>query len=185
MIEIWKDVEGYPNYMVSSMGNVKSLNYRGNTGKEKMLKYDNNKGYNRVLLYKDGKYKKYMVHRLVAQAFIPNPNNYPIINHKNENTIDNRVENLEWCTHQYNTNYGSRSKKFAISNSIPILQFTKEGNFVKKWDSATQVQKELGFDKSGINQNLKRKTKSAYGFVWMYQKIGVFEIDVNKLKRVA
>lgn len=108
-IEIWKSLEflGYPNYEVSTLGNVKSLNYL-RTGKGKILKQCKNKlGYVRIQLYNKGIGKKFSVHRLVALAFIPNPDNLPIINHKDENPSNNNVNNLEWCTNLYNTTYNN------------------------------------------------------------------------------
>lgn len=108
MEEIWKDIEGYEGlYQVSNLGKVKSLNYN-KTAKSELLKLrKNTNGYTRVVLYKNRKAKDYQVHRLVAEAFIPNPNNYPIINHKDENKTNNRVDNLEWCTYLYNNTYGT------------------------------------------------------------------------------
>ena len=108
----WKDIPGYEGlYQVSNLGEIKSLNYR-NTGKEKILKLiKDKKGYFHVNLYKNGKLKNLQVHRLVAMAFIPNHNNYNQVNHKDENTSNNAVENLEWCTAKYNSNYGNRNKK--------------------------------------------------------------------------
>lgn len=110
--QFWKDIPGYEGlYQVSNTGRVRSLNYNG-TRKTKVLKQGTNKdGYKRIKLYKDGKFKVYLVHRLVALAFIPNPNNYPIINHKDENRWNNNVDNLEWCTYKYNSNYGNCIKK--------------------------------------------------------------------------
>lgn len=117
MVEIWRDIEGYEGlYQVSNFGRVKSLNKR----KGRILKpIKDHFGYLRVNLYKDFKYKIHKVHRLVAQAFIENPNNYPIINHKDEDKTNNKVENLEWCNHQYNNNYGTvieRKRKTSTNN---------------------------------------------------------------------
>ena len=187
-MKIWKDIKGYENlYQVSSEGRVKSLgNGKSNASKERVLKpYKTKGGYLVVSLSKDGKQKLYYIHRLVATAFITNPNNLSEVNHKNEDKTDNRIENLEWCTSQYNNNFGTHNERMAKSKSIPILQFTKNGEFIRKWDSAIQAERELGFCNSGINKNLKGKLKSAYGYIWMNAVINGFTIDINKLKKVA
>lgn len=108
-MEEWKNIVGYEGkYQISSLGRVKSLNYR-NTGKEKILKQNINKGYKEISLF-DGKTKKiYLVHRLVALHYISNPNNYPCVNHKDEDKTNNTVSNLEYCTYKYNNNYGTRN----------------------------------------------------------------------------
>lgn len=113
--EEWRDIEGYPNYRVSNLGRVKSLNYN-HTGKEKVLKAGTNKGYLRVVLCKNGKKKRFQVHRIVAMAFLPNLHNYPQVNHMDENPLNNCVENLEWCTAQYNSNYGTRIERVAAAH---------------------------------------------------------------------
>ena len=108
-MEEWKNIVGYEGkYQISSLGRVKSLNYR-NTGKEKILKQNINKGYKEISLF-NGKTKKiYLVHRLVALHYISNPNNYPCVNHKDEDKTNNTVSNLEYCTYKYNNNYGTRN----------------------------------------------------------------------------
>ena len=101
--EIWKDILGYEGkYQVSNWGRVKSLNYN-NTGKEGIMKLtkDGN-GYLQVQLHKDGKVKECRVNRLVAQAFLENPDNLPEVNHKDKNRSNNKLENLEWCDRKYN-----------------------------------------------------------------------------------
>ena len=110
--EIWRDIEGYEGlYQVSNMGRVKSLGNDKNR-KEKILKPGmNNYGYLQVGLHKEGKRKIFQVHRLVAQAFIPNPEELPEINHKTEIKTDNRAEFIEWCDHRYNMNYGTRNER--------------------------------------------------------------------------
>lgn len=124
--EEWRPIKGYENYMVSSKGKVKSLNYN-KTGKEKILKPANDgHGYLFVQLCKNGKVKKMKVHRLVANAFIPNPNNYPIINHRDETRCNNCVENLEWCTVAYNNSYGTRTEKCSTSIKCFDLQTNQE-----------------------------------------------------------
>ena len=124
MKEEWRDIRGYEGrYLISSFGRVKSLNYH-RENKEKILKLSVDKhNYLHIMLCKNGRKKRFQIHRLVAEAFIPNPNNYPIINHKDENPSNNCVTNLEWCTHKYNINYGTRNKK---SSEIQIINGKKK-----------------------------------------------------------
>lgn len=116
MEEVWKDIVGYEGkYQVSNLGRVKSLNYK-QTNSERILKENTDKkGYKRAHLFKNGKGVHISIHRLVAEAFIPNPNNYPQVNHKDENKANNNMENLEWCTNEYNHNYGTRNKRMGNS----------------------------------------------------------------------
>lgn len=196
MVEIWKDIDGYPNYQVSNMGNVKSLNY-SHTGKEKLLKACIDKdGYLGVVLCNNGNKKGFRVHRLVAMAFIPNPLNLPIINHKNQIVNDNRVENLEWCDYVYNNNYADRNKKVGIASkkrmlgkcsklsykSLPVLQFTKDGKLIRKWDCITDVEKNIGIMHQDISKCCKGKQKTAGGFIWKYAiKFKVFDLAIEKV----
>lgn len=115
-MEIWKDIEGYEGlYKVSNLGNIKSLNYH-RSGKERILKPGKDRyEYLLVKLYKEGKCKRFSVHRLVAQAFISNPDNLPQVNHKDEDKINNSIENLEWCDSKYNNNFGTRNQRAALN----------------------------------------------------------------------
>lgn len=117
MEEIWKDIKGYEGkYKVSNLGRVKSLKDRHGY-REKILKQLlTHHGYMQVMLFdkaKGNKGKRYYAHRLVAEAFISNPNKFPIINHKDEIRTNNRIDNLEWCTHKYNSNYGTARVKIS------------------------------------------------------------------------
>ena len=114
--EIWKDIPGFENkYQVSNIGHIRSLNYK-RTGKCKIMKTPiDNTEYLQITLCKNNKKYKYKVHQLVALVFIPNPNNYPQVNHKNEIKTDNRVENLEWCTPKYNNNYGTHNARVSAT----------------------------------------------------------------------
>ena len=108
MDEIWKDKKNYEgHYQVSNFGRVKSIKF----GKEKILKQSIRHGYYCVVLSKNGILKNYFVHRLVAEAFIDNPDNLPQVNHKDECKTNNIVSNLEWCDRKYNINYGTRTEK--------------------------------------------------------------------------
>lgn len=186
VIEIWKDILGYEGlYQVSNLGDVRGLNYR-RSGELKLLKQNTTKeGYKRVMLSKNGKKKNYWVHRLVAIAFISNPNNYKEVNHKDENPSNNNVKNLEWCTHVYNMNYGTRNEraKKKISEtrkgkykgkdnpvSKPILMHDKEGNFIKRFDCIADANEYFGKNRycSNIYMCLTGRRKTAYGYVFKY-----------------
>lgn len=184
--EIWKDIEGFEGkYQISSMGKVKSLWF----GKEKILKnIKTDRGYIVVSLYKEGKQKNYYIHRLVAQTFLPNPDNLPQVNHRNENKTDNRVDNLEYCDSKYNNNFGTRTERAIKSKSIPILQFSKDGELVQKWDSVIEASRELGFYHSSIIECCKGRRKSAGGYRWKYYYKGIWlknHIPLIKQKKVA
>ena len=127
--ECWKDIEGYEGfYQVSNLGNIRSKY----SGKWKLMKATKNNHSRMVVgLYKNGKAKLFLVHRLVAQSFIPNPNRLPEINHKDENPLNNCVENLEWCTPKYNVNYGTRNKRDAETMSRrKVCMFNESGDIV-------------------------------------------------------
>lgn len=174
MIEVWKDIDGYPNYQVSNMGRVKSLNYKL-TGKEKIMNICNGgSGYLKICLSKDGKRKQYFIHRLVAQAFIPNPNNLPQVNHRDEDKQNNSVENLEWCDAKYNMNYGTCIKRISESKYKPICQFSKDGTLIKIWDGAKQAADELNIDCQHISDCCRCKRETAYGYKWCYHYKGLW-----------
>lgn len=188
-IEIWKPIIGYEGlYEVSSMGRVRSLDRRisyisrtqegkeyttTHTYKGKLMKQHNNHfGYKVIALCMDGKYRTYMVHRLVAEAFIPNPNNYPVVNHKDENKQNNCVENLEWCTQQYNINYGSgnirridtRNQNKSYHYQREVGQYTLDGVLIKKYPSASDT----GYCRESIRDCCNGRQKTAYGYKWGY-----------------
>ena len=129
-MEIWKDIKDYEGiYQISSLGNVKRLAYKiknpAPRANGSMLNFEEHllkpriitHGYLSVALYKNGIRKDYKLHRLVAQHFIPNPENKPEVNHKDENKTNNCVDNLEWCTHLYNSNYGTRPERIGKFHS--------------------------------------------------------------------
>lgn len=158
MKEVFKDISGYEGkYQVSNLGHVKSLNYNG-TGKEKILQStDNGYGYYRIHLFKNGKVKSYYLHRLVAQAFIKNPENLPEVNHINQNKKDNRVDNLEWVSSKYNVRY-SKAKKVGCY---------KDGKLIKVYDAIKDVEQD-GFHVSHVCICCKDNRKSHGGYQWKY-----------------
>lgn len=166
--EVWKPIKGYEGrYEVSNFGNVKSLNFN-KTGKEKLLKPRlSHNGYFRVILYNEFGYKSFFVHRLVAYAFILNNNQIfnNQINHKDEDKTNNSASNLEWCSCEYNNNYGTRTEK----TFKRVLQYTKEGAFIKKWESLTHIEKELGYLHGNISLCCNGKCKYSHGFIWRFE----------------
>lgn len=159
MEEIWKDIKDYEGlYQVSNLGRVKSLNYL-RTEKEQILKTNKVcRGYYQVVLWKDKKPKRYSVHRLVAEAFLPNPFNYPIINHKDENPSNNCSQNLEWVTYKYNSAY-------SVGTSIKCLDLeTKE---IIYYSSFREAERDLNIYESTIRYSLyksKKPCKNRYIF---------------------
>ena len=173
VLRAWKDIKNYEGlYQVSTDGKIRSLDRyvttRGGAkalrkGKEIKLR-KNSDGYYMVNLSN----RTYSVHRLVAQAFIPNPNNFPCVNHKDENRKNNNVENLEWCTHKYNNNYGTRIEKVSKKKYKTIKQYDLEGNFIKEWQSIKEVSETMNICKSGIIACAKGIYKQCKGYIWKY-----------------
>lgn len=158
-------IEGYENYEVRPNGDVI------NTVTDRVLKPGKDgSGYLFVHLYKNSKPKKFLIHRLVSQAFIPNPLNLPFVNHKDEDKTNNKVENLEWCTHEYNLNYGTRNERISKAMSKPILQLRKDGSLIRVWSSVMEVEKQLHYNHQNISKCCLGKRHSANGFKWCYAK---------------
>lgn len=168
MIEVWKDIEGYEGlYQVSNFGRIKSLNYR-HTEKEKIVKQDNSSGYKRVTLYKDGLRYRQLVHRLVAEAFIPNPNNLPEINHKDECTSNNVVTNIEWCMPKYNCNYGTRMERITKTKEKGVVQLTTKGEFIERFKSIANASRETGIDRKTIRECCQGNRNNQRKYIWKY-----------------
>lgn len=166
--EYWKLIKDYENYMVSSFGRVKSINYN-HSGKERILKLRTDRyGYLRVNLWKNNKQKNFLVHRLIAEAFLPNPNNYPCVNHRDENKQNNNVINLEWCNSKYNCNFGTRNTRMAKKLSKPILQYTINGLFIREWKSAREAGRN-GFNQGHITECCRGKRKYHKDCIWRYK----------------
>lgn len=187
-MEEWKTIEGFPNYQVSNFGNVKSIdryvirNNRSEYVKGKVLKQSIRGGYYFVAIYNGNRNnrKQIFVHRLVALAFIPNPYKLPCVNHKDENKFNNMVDNLEWCTHKYNSNYGTSISRRVnhqnfedIAKQVrkPILQYDIDMNLVSEWSSASECERMTNgeFKNSGISKCCNGKLKQYKGFIWRHK----------------
>ena len=179
MEEIWKDIPGYENlYQVSSLGRVKSLErkvkYKNgaiHTINEKILKpHKNLGGYLQVQLCNEGIGKFMLVHRLVCDAFLVNQNNFTDINNIDENTTNNNVNNLEWCSHLYNTNFGTRNKRIAKSQTnnpkISKKVICIESGVI--YQNAYEAQRKLGFKQTNICACCIGKRKTCGGLHWKY-----------------
>ena len=169
-MEEWKDIEGFEGlYKISSLGRIYSV-------RKKCCKklQTSRQGYKICVLYDNHIHKNIRVHRIVAEAFIPNPNNLPCINHKDQNPSNNCVDNLERCDHKYNNNYGEHKKKLSLSHinnpkqCKPVNQYTLEGEFVSWFPSSMEAQRQFGYNSGHILSCCKGKRKTANGFIWRY-----------------
>ena len=166
MKEIWKDIKDYEgHYQVSNLSRVKSIKF----GKERILKpVTDRHGYSIVGLWKNNKQKTYKVHRLVAEAFIPNPYNLPQVNHKDENPLNNNVNNLEWCNSKYNCNFGTRIERISKRRSKTVLQYDLEGNFIREWKSTAECGRN-GFNQAHVAACCQGKLKKHKDSIWRYK----------------
>lgn len=190
---MWKIINSFEDYEISDMGEIKSLK----NGMEKILKPQLAKrGYYIINLCKNGSVYHKTIHRLVAQAFIPNPDNKPCIDHINGCRIDNRVCNLRWCTQKDNLNYEIAKKNISKAHKGKVLtdehkkkisesnkgkpkphfekridQYTIDGTYIKTWKSTMDIERSLGFIHNNISSVCKGKYKQAYGFKWKYNGV--------------
>lgn len=174
MEEIWKDIEGYEGlYQVSNTGKVRSFIRKTELQAPwHLIKPHVTRGYVFIPLYtKEVKRsKKFLLHRIVAKAFIPNPNNYPEINHKDENKLNNAVDNLEWCTRSYNMCYGTARFRQGISSSTPVEQLTIENIPIARYCSIPIAAKINRIDESSIHKCCNNLRESVGGYRWRYSK---------------
>lgn len=155
--EIWKDIPNYEGlYQISNLGRVKSLPRKWSP-RENILKAEGEKEeYLHVSLWKDRISKHLYIHRCVAELFIPNPNNYTHVNHKDENKRNNTVDNLEWCTTKYNSNYGNRNLKIGEKHknhpamSHAVIQLNLSGDFIAEYPSIMEAHRQTGFSVNAI-----------------------------------
>lgn len=195
-MEEWKNIEGYEGlYQISSYGRVKSVErvveyiYKGKKrsrfAKEKLLKYGEVKrGYLYVCLWNNGEYKCLFVHKLVAKAFVPNPNDYNVVHHIDHNPKNNRVENLIWMTNEqhYLEHLNERGEAVRNSKSITVYQYTLNRKLVAVWKSASEAAKTLGLEKSAISSCCRGgfycKSRNKWvnriqykGYIWSYKPL--------------
>lgn len=182
--EVFKDILGYEGlYQISNYGRVKSLKrknifycglrkeYAERPVKEKILSISkSNRGYLQVCLTKNGKYKTFLVHRLVAQTFIPNPLNKLTVNHIDGNKENNCVNNLEWATSSENIKHAFTIGIKEIHNKLKVNQYDLEDNFIKTWNCITDFLKanNINLKSSNISMCCKGKRPTAYGYKWKY-----------------
>jgi len=187
MKEIWKKIENFEDYQISSLGRIKSLKWN----KERILKYRKIRGnYYKVSLYNKNKCKEILVHVLVANAFL-NKEDFKFMNYEMKNKIDldhlevnhidgnkfnNNVNNLEWCTKSYNQKHsydkGLKKIRRDYNNNLSkhIIQYDLEGNFIKEWANKRTIERELGYGNGNISACCKGKNKTSYGYVWKYKE---------------
>ena len=178
MTEEWKPVVGYEGYYeVSSLGRVRSVERLvvRKTGQRVVFPgvvlstFLSPNGRIQVSLWKGNRMKNPQVHRLVAMAFLPNPDNLPEVNHKDENPQNNRVENLEWCTKKYNMNYGTRVERMVQKLWVPVVGIDKDGNEYR-FASMLEAAEKTGARKQEIS-NICRgcgRAKRSGGYRWRY-----------------
>ena len=190
-LEEWKDIDGYEGlYQISNYGRVYSVPRRGSKGGFVSPSLGNS-GYLQIHLCKGCKSKTIMVHRLVAKHFLTNENDYPEVNHKDECKTNNCAWNLEYCTREYNQNYGTAIKRAVKSHNYaesakkaamnhdykevgkkqakPVLQLSKGGEVIQRWESIQEVCRQKKYSTGNISAACNGKLKSAYGCVWRFE----------------
>lgn len=180
--EKWHSIVGYEGlYEISNYGRVKSFC--------KKVPFiirttPNQDGRDQINLHRNGRFKSCVVHRLVAEAFLPNPGNLTDVNHKDENPMNNHVSNLEWCTHDYNMHYGTIKERVstALKNhpntSCPVAQYNLQGRLLRVWPSIREVKRALNAGGwKGICNVCKGKAPSALGYQWRYVEDGLAPED--------
>lgn len=156
---MWKTIKDFPNYEVSDSGQVRIKETKV-IRKNQLQKT----GYEAILLSKDGRRKLCTIHRLVAEAFLENPDNLPVVNHKDENKLNNHVDNLEWCTHKYNVHYSNSQQKAIEAHKKKIICLELN----KVYDSCTEAALELKIPKPSISKVLRGQRNHTHGYHFEY-----------------
>ena len=170
--EEWRPVVGYEGkYIVSSFGNVKSLLRKGRGGGEYMG-YSLRAGYRKVTLCNNGNRRDNTISRIVGEAFHKNPSRLPQINHKDENKLNDRADNLEWCTVLYNNRYGTKPSRTSAALvgrfGVAVNQLTIDGVFLKKWNCMSDIKRSIGAKVQNISKVCLGRKISTYGYKWEY-----------------
>ena len=168
MNEVWKDIKGYEGrYQVSNLGRVRSLKFKSHTRFSKsgvLTAMKDSLGYMCVNLSR----KTFKVHRLVAGAFIENPNNYKCVNHKDEDKTNNKAENLEWCSHKYNNNYGTRNARISQNGGRKIAQYSLNGELIKTWNSEAEAARHYKVKRTTISGCCAGRQHTSCGYIWRF-----------------
>lgn len=192
--EEWRDVVGYEGrYAVSNLGRIAAYSAPYLCGdricyrQPHLIKPCKRGDYLSVALSDGERHRKsYLIHRLVAQAFIPNPNNLPYINHKDENPLNNRVENLEWCTQSYNCNYGGHNARMAKTihetayQRRKVVKLTLDGDFVEQYVSIVEAARATGLHHTAISQCCRKLSTRSGNYKWMYLEDYLALVNMSK-----
>lgn len=167
--EIFREIDGFPDYEISNIGIVCS--FKGKYPRIRKPRKDQD-GYLQVILHIGGKRVTKKVHRLVAEAFVPNPENKPEVNHIDEDKENNVAENLEWVTHRENVNHGTGIRRSTEARSKAVVQYTTDGVFIAEYPSTREAERVTGIDHSSICHVCRGKRKTAGGYLWLYEEGG-------------
>ena len=165
----WKPIKDFDGYFINELGEVKSTRaYKGT--KERILKGSKNQqGYKIITMIKDGKVYTKTLHRLLAITYIPNPYDYPCINHIDGNILNNSLDNLEWCTYGHNEKEAYRlGLKQSRIKPKKVVRLDKDYKILNVFDSLQQIKKYLGFSAGNIGEVCNKHRKTAYGYIWRY-----------------
>ena len=164
-VETFVKIDGFEKYEVSNLGKVRNIK----SGRVLKPRLQNN-GYLMLCLYKNNKQKNLLLHRIVATAFIDNPEGKPQVNHIDENKTNNDLSNLEWCTARENAIHGTRIKRFSEKNFKKVIQLDLNDNVLNVFESIKQAGQETGVFATSISACCNGKVKSAGGFKWRRKK---------------
>ena len=169
IMEEWIRIKNYPHYYISNLARVKSFKkWRGTTSRI-MKPGGSSSGYLSVVISNSNGHRTHNIHRLLAEAFISNPENKPMINHKNGIKTDNRIDNLEWCTRSENQIHAFRTGLVKPPGETPVLQFSMSGEFIAEYKSQMEAARQTGVSQGNIWSVCNGRYKKTNGFIWKYR----------------